>query len=705
MFFRKKRRLTAELEAEVTRPRAPFAWDRFVVFLLLLSASTLILSQALIEEAPLPEPGDIAEQDIFAPMGFTYRDTWAAEKKWNEEMLEHPAPYIYDLSGHDAAAADLRAAIAAAFPDSAAGGEGRRKKILRSVDALLQKVRDAGLLDRSWPPDRVLSIRKGGRTSEAHASTVLQPGDWKPWLDEVPEADLDAVSALVNKHLLPTLKYDAERRNRLLLELQEKYPPKEIKYDWERPLIVAGEEIEEHSIDLLRQLREYRTHRHKVSIAALIALLAMTLSAAAWYMKRYLPSNHARFRDVAATAFAFGAVLLCCLIMKLILDRTDFGALRLSKTALPVASLAMALSLLYGTRLAFVYSVVLSILVGVVITPRVPVLVSFLCGSMTASMVTAGARKRSDLIRSGGWTALVQLAIVITTGIIAGEPMSAIQVDGLSAILSGFLSSFIVPAILLPVEAISRRTSSFRLLELTDLNQPLLQLMHRKAPGTFQHSQHVALLAQTAAEAIGANSLLTRVGAYFHDIGKIKRPEYFTENQLGPENPHDKLKPSRSASIVRAHVTDGKGMAEEARLPDVVIDFITQHHGTAVMGIFYHRALEMSGEEGEVDRSDFQYPGPKPQIRETAIVMLADAAEAATRSLAKKTTQRLEKTVRRVITEKFEIGELDECDLTLRDLNRISEAFTHVLSGMYHTRQVAYPDAEEIAEAERRVRG
>jgi putative nucleotidyltransferase with HDIG domain len=251
------------------------------------------------------------------------------------------------------------------------------------------------------------------------------------------------------------------------------------------------------------------------------------------------------------------------------------------------------------------------------------------------------------------------------------------------------LALFLLPI----VEPLVGACSDLTLLELSDLNHPLLKKMALESQGTFHHSQVVGQLAEHAAQGVGANSLLTRVGALFHDIGKMNKPEYYVENQGGGPNRHDELSPSMSALVVASHVKDGMELARKWRLPERVIDFIPEHHGTHVMKFFYHKALESAGNE-TVKVDDFRYPGPKPRSRETAILMLADAVEAATRSLSKPTPGRIREIVKQVIDERMFNGELDECGLTLRDLAITRDSFVPLLVGIHHVR-IAYPGQRE----------
>jgi hypothetical protein len=253
---------------------------------------------------------------------------------------------------------------------------------------------------------------------------------------------------------------------------------------------------------------------------------------------------------------------------------------------------------------------------------------------------------------------------------------------------------------LLPyLEQAFRITTSEKLLTLARPNHPLLQRLLLEAPGTYYHSVLVGNLAETAADQIGADPILSRVGAYYHDVGKIQRPYFFVENQANMENPHAKLSPSLSTMIVTSHIRDGLEYCREYKLPEAIADIVGQHHGTSLVSYFYKQAAE--GEHSEcIIEEDFRYEGPKPQTKEVALIMLADGCEAAVRSIAKPNMNRIENTVRRIINERLRDGQLNECELTLRDLKMIGDIFIRVLCSTCHSR-IEYP-AEAIRELERR---
>ena len=295
--------------------------------------------------------------------------------------------------------------------------------------------------------------------------------------------------------------------------------------------------------------------------------------------------------------------------------------------------------------------------------------------------------RRFDLVRAGALVAASTCLAAIGFGLLHGAGLSALLGNALRATAGGVFSAIIGFGVVPFLERPFGIASTVKMLELSNPNHPLLKRLLVEAPGTYNHSIIVANLSEAAAEAIGANGLLARVGSYFHDIGKLKRPYFFIENQFMMDNPHDKYPPSLSTLVITSHVKDGVELAREHKLPEVVVDIIMQHHGTTLVNYFYHKAKE----DGDVDEGDFRYPGPTPQSKEAAIVMIADAVEAAVRSLAQPTPSRIDGMVRKLIKDRLNDGQLDECNITLQELDSVGTAFVHILSGIFHKR-IEYPD-------------
>jgi hypothetical protein len=369
--------------------------------------------------------------------------------------------------------------------------------------------------------------------------------------------------------------------------------------------------------------------------------------------------------------------------------------------AIPYAALALTTSLLYGRSLALLLTVVFSILVGRLVGDQsLGAVLYVLAGSLAAIYSLDRLKQRVALTRSGlvvGMVSILCVAVLASFGGPSGaggaRDFGALALEIASALIGGILvgavSSFLVPIL----EPLLQVTTDIKLLELSDTNLPLLRRLAFEAPGTFQHSLVVANLSKAGCEAIGANAVLAYTAGLYHDVGKVLRPRYFVENQREGDNPHDKLAPSISSMIVIAHVKDGLELAREYRLPQPLLDAICQHHGSRRLGFFYNRAIEQQGGDGAVDEQRYRYPGPKPQSKVMAVLMLADAVEAASRTLQAPTTDELRGLIRRLLGDCVQDGQLDECDLTLADLKTVSEAMLRVLETVHH-RRVDYPGYE-----------
>jgi cyclic-di-AMP phosphodiesterase PgpH len=366
----------------------------------------------------------------------------------------------------------------------------------------------------------------------------------------------------------------------------------------------------------------------------------------------------------------------------------------------PVTFVAIVVSALFDRRLGLLVVIFLAILVAVQPSYRdagaLPVML--LAGSTAALAVRPVGRRDQSYL----WMALTALALclaIAATGVAQGQGRDALMAS-LARGVAITVASVIVAVLILPyAERWTGRETHLTLLEWGDLNRPLLQRLSLEAPGTYAHTIAIANLAEAACRAIGANAVLARVGAYYHDIGKLAKPQYFVENQPRGRNLHDKLKPHTSASIIRNHVREGLELADAERMPRSIRAFITEHHGTGQIAFFLEKAREREGPIANA--GEFSYPGPVPQSAETAVVMLADGAEAATRALADPTPERIREVIDGVVRARLEQGQLREAPLTMRQLTIVKQQFARVLGGMYHAR-VDYPTPPLGVEAVRR---
>ena len=375
---------------------------------------------------------------------------------------------------------------------------------------------------------------------------------------------------------------------------------------------------------------------------------------------------------------------------------------------IPVAMGVILITVIFGYRLAVLMTLVFALLAGFVTGGELSYVLVSLTGGLAAVYAVSRVSQRGDLAKAGLYVAGTNAATIMAQFLFLGNlSLESGIIKELGYALaagtgSGLLSSIIAIGLLPYLESAFGVTTSITLLELSNPNHPLLRRLQTTAPGTYYHSMMVCNLAEAAAEAVNADPLLTRIGAYYHDIGKLKRPYFFTENQLSGQNPHDKISPNLSAMIIRLHVKDGLELARKHRLPAVIEDIIRQHHGTGLIFYFYQQALESCGDQEQVSAEKFRYEGPLPQTKEAAIIMLADSIEAGVRSLSKPVGNRVEGLIRRIIKEKLNNGQMDESDLTLKELDQIGDAFVKIMAGIYHAR-VEYPEKDLRAEIERSV--
>lgn len=366
-------------------------------------------------------------------------------------------------------------------------------------------------------------------------------------------------------------------------------------------------------------------------------------------------------------------------------------SLKISGYGIAAIGFVMLVTLLFNNlEFSLIFAFFISFLSASIDGGNFNVGLSLFVGSLTAGMLAYRVRRRFQVIRAGFFAGLIQFIVAF----LMEREQSFFVLSGLDfnllklCLFNGVVSSFIVLGILPVFEYIFKVVTNISLLELSDFNHPLLRKLILEAPGTYQHSLVVANLSEAAAESIGANSLLARIGAYYHDIGKMIKPDYFVENLVNYRDAHKNLKPSMSKLIIFNHVKDGIDLAVKHHLNPKIIDFISQHHGRTLVYYFYQRAKELEP-EGKHEE-EYRYPGPKPQIKEIAIVALADAIEALSRTLEEPNPSRIEEMVREVVKKRFMEGELDESNLTLKELEKITQSFIRILNAIFHTR-INYP--------------
>ncbi len=364
----------------------------------------------------------------------------------------------------------------------------------------------------------------------------------------------------------------------------------------------------------------------------------------------------------------------------------------LSRFLIPICLIPMLTTLLFSQmELSFGMSLVNAVIIASAAGANFYLAILFFASGLLSALLVWNARRRMTIIRAGFIIGILQALFLFLLDRFWMAPVPLYLKSYLVIMLNGIVSAVIVIGVLPLFEFLFKTVTNISLLELADFHHPLLEKMVLEAPGTYHHSLVVGNLSESACQAVGANALLARIGAYYHDIGKLQKPGYFSENQDIKVSKHDALAPTMSKLIIMKHVKEGVELAKKYKLSPPLIDFISQHHGDSLVYYFYRRALENLEEDEEIKEEGFRYPGPKPASKETAVVLLADSVEAAMRALKDPGPAKIEETVHKIINNKFIDGQLDECDLTLKDLEKISAIFIRILSGIYHSR-VTYPE-------------
>ncbi|HOW42737.1 MAG TPA: HDIG domain-containing protein [Candidatus Omnitrophota bacterium] len=387
---------------------------------------------------------------------------------------------------------------------------------------------------------------------------------------------------------------------------------------------------------------------------------------------------------------AYGVRMLHLLFLFVLVIATSYFICqeRLPATALPLSAASLLAAILFNDLVAtFLVTLAVAVAMTAVCGNNCNLGLMTLISGMVGGLLVKGVRRRHTVIRAGFIAGCVQAGLLwILNGFTVLNPREYALM-----VVNGLFYSVIVLGTLPMFEYLFKTATNISLLELADFNHPLLHRLMLEAPGTYHHSLIVGNLSEAACSVVGANSLLARIGAYYHDVGKLEKAEYFSENQVIDSNKHDDLSPTMSKMVIMNHIKDGVDLARKNKLNPRIVDFIQQHHGTSLVYYFYRRALEKLEDDKQVQEEGFRYPGPKPATKEIAVVMLADSVEAATRTLKSPNSDSIKELVHKLINNKFIDGQLDNCDLTLKDLERIATVFVHILSGIYHSR-ISYPE-------------
>ncbi len=518
----------------------------------------------------------------------------------------------------------------------------------------------------------------------------------------ITSAQQQTLLKLVQQQLRPTLTVNQLKTEQRQLAAQEQVAPVLFQVKRGEMVVREGEKVTSDQILKLQAIRKSGLDNRNLQTAAGLLICSLLLIYVGFYFSQ---KNISKFRPDSRDLLFLASVFLA---LFLLIKISIFVVAGMGNTfayidsailfyAIPFALGAMLVRIVLNSETAFLFAVCSSLFVGILFGNSLLLVIYVLAGSLVGAHGVRHCQRRTTLYRAGVWIGLTNMALLVGIHFLTGHSFELQLLWKLGFGFFGGLGSAVIVNGTVPlVESAFKYTTDIKLLELANMNSPILRQLMIEAPGTYHHSILVGNLAEAAAEAVNANPLLTRVAAYYHDIGKIKKPLYFIENSGGQRNKHDTLAPSMSALILTSHVKDGVDLAREHKLGSELIDIIQQHHGTALIKFFYDRAKNQA-DPGvqQVDERDYRYHGPKPQSREAALIMLADAIEAASRTLTDPTPARIQGMVQKLINNIFIDGQLNECDLTLKDLNLIAKSFNRVLAGSFHHR-VDYPEPVHI---------
>jgi cyclic-di-AMP phosphodiesterase PgpH len=546
---------------------------------------------------------------------------------------------------------------------------------------------------RNFPPFSFLDFK------EARAKVRAQAALLAPVLGK----ESSSVALRIADHFLrPNLTFNKNETEERKISAKEKINPVYLQVKRGEVILRPGDRVQEEHLLKIKALRKAQEKTHLLAILIGMGLLTFLILASLYqFSTQNIRKITLSQKDLL---FCSTALLGIVAFLKLFQLSTDvlggeFFSIPSSSYLylFPIATGAMLVRIVLNSEVAIAFTLLTGYFSAALMGNQLFYFIFAVVGSLIGAHKVARCEQRSILIKAGITVGGINILMIMAYNLLSGNPFKmTLLSDLLMGFLGGAFASVLVLGIAPIVESVFGYTTDIKLLELANMDHPILKDLILQAPGTYHHSIIVGSLVEAAAKSIAANPLLARVSAYYHDIGKLKKPLYFIENVGGEDNKHDHLTPTMSGLILISHVKDGVEMARENRLGERIGNIIQQHHGTSLISYFYQKAKEKENPEMEsINENDFRYPGPKPQTKEAGIVMLADSVEAASRALADPTPSRIKSLVQRVTNNIFLDGQMEECELTLKDLQKIQESFNRILTAFFHQRVDYLPEVSE----------
>lgn len=494
--------------------------------------------------------------------------------------------------------------------------------------------------------------------------------------------------------VVPDVGYDREATESTVAKAKASIKPSVLYLKKGEIVVREAERIDNNVFAKLKVISESKVVKKWYMFVLLYAFIFfITIFSILEFSQKNIRKFNINFKDGVFLSLVLVLAVLIARLSTMLTSISAIGSFSIPQEAYyyaaPIAFTGMVVRLILNSEIAIGFSVVAGLAGAMAVSNNVFMALYYITSGIVGAHTLAKCEQRSSILKGGLVVSGVNMSLVGIFMFIQGnQPVTSFAVNISMAFLNGVASAIMVTGFTPVFESVFGYATDIKLLELANLENPLLKDLFMTAPGSYNHSMMTATLAEAAAASIHANPLLARVASYYHDIGKLKMPDYFIENQQYISNKHDKLSPSMSSLIIISHVKEGKELAKASKIPQKIIDIIMQHHGTSLVKYFYEKAKEKNG--GSIQEEEYHYPGPKPQTREAGIVMLADAVEAASRTLTVPTPAQIKAMVEKILNARFVDGELDECTLALSDINEIKKSFVRVLSAIFHKR-VDYP--------------
>ena len=486
---------------------------------------------------------------------------------------------------------------------------------------------------------------------------------------------------LVKGQINPNCFYDEEKTQELIDETRKSVAKVVIKQN--QIIVKEGVPVTQNQLDILSDLGMLDDGKNTSIYLYVYIVLAMFVGIIMFLQYNYIDRNYSEIFKNTKKITLISVINL----MTLVFART-IGLV--SPYLIPFACAPILLTLLINYKISIVISILNVIVISIATGFDAQVMMLGVISSILGATLLKKMQQRNELLYSTLYLSIVGVIITVSTGILISSNLREVLIKSAITFIGGVLSGIFALGILPFLEGTFNEVTTLKLLELSNPNHPLLKKLLMEAPGTYHHSMLVANLAEMASEEVGANSVIVRIGSYYHDVGKTERPYFFGENQMGGENPHNHMTPNLSAKIIISHVKDGIELARKHNLPKVIQDIIGEHHGTTLVKYFYYTMKNNSENPEEVKEEDYRYPGPIPNSKEAGIIMLADSVEAAVRSIKEPSEDKIKEMINNIISDKLSCGQLNDCNLTIKDIEKIKKCFLTALNGIYHHR-IEYP--------------